>query len=196
MTTLTDIKFIESVSDANDDSQGCILIPPHGLAVRFNAVISSQLSQDYTIPTKKVDQEYADHIFAENRQFDLSVKVKKSGDLQTLKSIADAMVLYAFACDFGYFENVAVKNFTPKTSTDSRYNATVSLKLVQLVVGTTQKTTTSLPVSDASASGSTTAKTPTNATSTDQSADDWIDTKLKEVTGAEVVLNHVIGGII
>jgi len=169
-----DIKLIEAnPGDIGANSQQCLLIPPTGSSfptLQFNAMISNQLSRAYTIPTKKVDQEYADHRFPENRQFDLTVKVKKTEDLGTLQSFADASLLYAFACDFGYFENVTLKNFTAKIG-DTQNTAGVTFQLVQLIVGTTQKTTTSLPVSDTNSPGSRTATSVVSNTTTNSQID-------------------------
>ncbi|PKG31861.1 phage baseplate protein [Methanoregula sp.] len=103
----------------------------------FRAVVSNTLNQGYNVPTRKTDAEYADHISKEGAEFSLLITVRRD-DVTSLRTLADAMERVEFFSEFGYFDNMVIRNFKVRTS-DNIDTREVTFDLKQVRVGRTKK---------------------------------------------------------
>jgi len=130
--------------------------------VGFLALSKMTMRKSNNIPTKKTDEEYADHMSANAPEFSVSGTVRKK-DLTTLNNLADALERVQFISGFGCYENMAIQNLNvEEVGYLDTYPFSCTLK--QIRVGKTKKVTLSLPLAPAESAvtGNTTATSPTS----------------------------------
>ena len=134
----------------------------------YTAITTYTVQRQTTIPTHKTEMGYqiADHIFDENTQIDLTLKLFKDLNEHTkIQALYDKKTTLSIYSELGSYDNVVIGNL--KLDRGDTLNTVIgTLSLKQIRIGNAVQVSTTLPasVSDANLPGSGSAKAPGTAT--------------------------------